>query len=48
MARDVRDSAESSALYLQNRVLLTERLALTAGLRGESYEQQRNDPQCME
>jgi len=43
LARDVRDSAESSALYLQNRVLLTERLALTAGLRGESYEQQRND-----
>lgn len=43
LARDLRDSAESSALYLQNRFLLSERLALTAGLRGEHYEQQRND-----
>lgn len=43
LARDVRDSAESSALYLQNRFLLTDSLALTAGLRGERYEQQRND-----
>lgn len=43
LARDVVDSAESSALYLQNRFLLSDRLAVTAGLRGERYEQQRND-----
>lgn len=43
LGRDVRDSAESSALYLQNRFLLSERLALTAGLRGEHYHQQRSD-----
>src|SRR5690606_16127827 len=29
--------------YLQNRFLVNEQLAITAGLRGERYEQQRRD-----
>lgn len=37
------DSAESLALYAQNRFLLSERLAVTAGLRVERYEQARLD-----
>lgn len=41
--RDVVDSADSLALYAQNRFLITDQLALTAGLRAERYEQQRND-----
>jgi Fe(3+) dicitrate transport protein len=41
--RDVVDSADSLALYAQNRFLVTDRVALTAGLRAESYEQKRND-----
>lgn len=41
--KDVIDSADSLALYAQNRFLLTERLALTAGLRVEGYEQERHD-----
>jgi Fe(3+) dicitrate transport protein len=41
--RDVVDSADSLALYAQNRFLLSDRLALTAGLRAERYEQQRTD-----
>src|SRR5690606_27527101 len=43
--RDLRDSADSLALHLQNRVQVSERLALTAGLRMESYEQERKDRQ---
>lgn len=41
--RDVVDSADSVALYAQNRFLVTDRLALTAGLRAERYEQKRVD-----
>ena len=41
--RDVTDSAESVAFYGQNRFILSERLSVTAGLRAERYEQQRND-----
>ncbi len=41
--RDVVDSADSVALYAQNRFLMTDRLAFTAGLRAERYEQQRVD-----
>src|SRR5690606_10119641 len=37
------DSAESLAFYAQNRFLLSEKLAITAGLRGERYEQSRLD-----
>jgi Fe(3+) dicitrate transport protein len=37
------DSADSMALFAQNRFDLTDALTLTAGLRVESYEQQRND-----
>lgn len=43
LGRDRRDSAESDALYLQNRFLVSEQLAITAGLRGERYEQTRRD-----
>jgi len=43
LGRDALDSAESYALYAQNRFLLTETLALTAGLRVEQYEQYRLD-----
>jgi len=43
LGRDSIDSAESVALYAQNRFLLTERTALTAGLRIENYEQERLD-----
>jgi len=41
--KDVIDSAESLAFYVQNRFLLSERMSLTAGLRAEHYEQDRND-----
>lgn len=41
--KNVRDSADSQAFYGQNRFIITEQLALTAGLRIESYEQDRND-----
>ncbi len=41
--KDVIDSADSLALYLQNRFLLSDRLAVTAGLRAERYEQVRHD-----
>ncbi|HLT89324.1 MAG TPA: TonB-dependent receptor [Woeseiaceae bacterium] len=41
--KDVVDSADSLALYVQNRFVLSERLALTAGLRAERYEQTRED-----
>lgn len=43
VARDVVDSADSVALYAQNRFLLSDTVALTAGLRVESYEQERLD-----
>lgn len=43
LGRDALDNAESYALYAQNRFLLTETLALTAGLRIEQYEQYRLD-----
>ncbi|WP_430009156.1 TonB-dependent receptor family protein [Methylophaga lonarensis] len=36
------DKAESIAGYVQNRFLITERLAVTPGLRVESYEQKRD------
>jgi len=41
--KDVIDSADSLALYVQNRFVLSDRLALTAGLRAERYEQRRED-----
>jgi Fe(3+) dicitrate transport protein len=41
--RDVIDSADSLAFYAQNRFLLSDRLAVTAGLRAERYEQVRED-----
>lgn len=37
------DSAESLAVFAQNRFNLTDALAVTAGLRVEAYEQKRND-----
>ncbi|TFH70842.1 TonB-dependent receptor [Gammaproteobacteria bacterium LSUCC0112] len=43
LGKDTLDSAESYALYAQNRFLLTESVALTAGLRIEQYEQDRLD-----
>lgn len=39
--RHIVDSADSVAAHVQNRMQLTERLALTPGLRVESYEQER-------
>lgn len=39
--RHLADSAESISLHAQNRFLLTERLAITPGLRIEHYEQKR-------
>jgi Fe(3+) dicitrate transport protein len=41
--REVIDSAESWSLHLQNRFSLTDRFAITAGLRAEFYEQRRKD-----
>jgi Fe(3+) dicitrate transport protein len=43
LGRDRIDSAESVALYAQNRFLLSKAVALTTGLRVESYEQERLD-----
>ncbi len=43
LGKDTLDSAESYALYAQNRFLLTNTIALTAGLRIEQYEQSRLD-----
>ena len=43
LGRDALDTAESYALYAQNRFLLTDALAFTAGLRVEQYEQSRLD-----
>lgn len=39
--RHIKDSAESIAGYVQNRFVINERLAITPGLRFESYEQTR-------
>ncbi|MCC5869166.1 MAG: TonB-dependent siderophore receptor [Gammaproteobacteria bacterium] len=39
--RHIVDAADSVALYLQNRFEISERLAVTPGLRVESYEQTR-------
>ncbi|WFE69455.1 TonB-dependent receptor [Thiomicrospira sp. R3] len=44
-SRNRLDSADSLAIYGQNRFELTDRLAITAGLRMETYEQRRNDLQ---
>jgi Fe(3+) dicitrate transport protein len=41
--KDVIDAAKSLALYAQNRFLLSDQLAITAGLRAERYEQTRLD-----
>jgi Fe(3+) dicitrate transport protein len=41
--RNIEDSAGSIALYAQNRFLLTDRLALTPGVRVEHYEQKTDD-----
>ena len=41
--RDVVDAAESWSLHLQNRFSLSERLAITAGVRAELYAQTRHD-----
>ena len=43
LGKDTLDTAESFALYAQNRFLLTDTVALTAGLRVEQYEQDRLD-----
>ncbi|HHX82365.1 MAG TPA: TonB-dependent receptor [Pseudomonadaceae bacterium] len=43
LGKDVRDSAQSLALYAQNRIELNDTLALTVGLRVEDYEQERKD-----
>jgi Fe(3+) dicitrate transport protein len=43
LGKDTLDTAESFALYAQNRFLLTDTVALTAGLRIEQYEQNRLD-----
>ncbi len=43
LSRDRIDTADSLALYVQNRFLVTDRTAITAGLRVERYEQRRQD-----
>jgi Fe(3+) dicitrate transport protein len=43
IGQDRLDSANSLALFAQNRFDLSERLAVTAGLRVETYEQERRD-----
>src|SRR5690606_5259024 len=43
LGKDVRDSAESLALHAQNRMQLSDAVALTFGLRIEDYEQERKD-----
>ncbi len=45
LLRDRLDSAESLALFVQNRSGITERFAVTTGLRMESYEQKRENRQ---
>lgn len=41
--REVIDAADSWSMHFQNRFVLTDRLAVTAGLRAEVYEQTRHD-----
>lgn len=41
--REVVDAADSWSMHLQNRFVLTDQLAVTAGLRAEVYEQTRHD-----
>jgi Fe(3+) dicitrate transport protein len=43
IARDVIDSADSAALFAQNRFDLTSKLSVTPGVRVEHYIQQRQD-----
>jgi Fe(3+) dicitrate transport protein len=43
LGKDVRDTAESLAFYAQNRFLVSDKFAVTAGLRVENYEQDRKD-----
>lgn len=43
IGRDVIDAADSWSLHLQNRISLIDRLAVTAGVRAEIYEQTRHD-----
>lgn len=43
IATDRIDSADSLALFLQNRFILSDRLAVTPGVRVETYEQKRED-----
>ena len=45
LRRNRLDSAESLALFAQNRFDVSERLSVTTGLRVETYEQERNDLQ---
>src|SRR5690606_8060662 len=40
--RHIIDSAESIAAYAQNRFVISERLAITPGLRVETYDQDRD------
>jgi Fe(3+) dicitrate transport protein len=41
--KNIVDSADSLAMFVENRFDVSDRLAVTAGLRMESYEQRRND-----
>lgn len=43
ISKDVVDSATSYALFAQNRFLVNDQLAITPGLRVESYQQKRHD-----
>jgi len=43
LLRNRLDSADSLALFAQNRFEITDQLAVTTGLRVEAYEQQRDD-----
>lgn len=43
IAKDVVDAAKSYALFAQNRFIISDRLAVTPGVRIENYEQTRKD-----
>lgn len=45
--RDVVDAADSLAVFAQNRLAVSSKFAVTAGLRVESYEQTRNDKRAV-
>jgi Fe(3+) dicitrate transport protein len=47
LLRDRLDSADSLALFMQNRFDITGRLSVTAGLRMETYEQKRKNRQVV-